>query len=123
MNNVFDKLVDAWISEHNNYRTEQVPSIGWGYRELNRLVQQEPFAALRVIDSIVRKDNSDPIMEVLAAGPLENILVLHGSIILSELTKFARENASFRDLLGGVWGDAVAPEVWREVEKLRTELW
>jgi hypothetical protein len=55
------QLVDSWIAEHKDYRTETRPTIGPAFRELNRLVQEEPFAALIVIDAIVTKNNSDPI--------------------------------------------------------------
>lgn len=119
----FDQLVDTWIAEHKDYRTEERPTVGWAFRELNRLCQDEPFAALRAIDQILAKERSDPIMEVLSAGPLENLLVAHGTIILDEVTKLATSNAAFRELLGGVWSAGIDPKVWEQVETLRSSAW
>lgn len=123
MTNSFDQLVDTWIAEHKDYRTEKRPTVGWAFRELNRLCQEEPFAALRVFDQILAKDHSDPIMEVLAAGPLENVLVMHGTIVLNEVTRLATSSAAFRELLGGVWNAGIDPKVWEQVETLRSSAW
>jgi hypothetical protein len=118
-----DQLVDSWIAEHKDYRTERRPTVGWAFKELNRLCQEEPFAALRAIDQIITKDHSDPIMEVLAAGPLENVLVIHGTIIVDEIRKLAETNQAFRELMGGVWSAGIDPKVWEQVKDLRSAPW
>lgn len=119
----FAQLVDTWIAEHKDYRTEKHPTLGWAFKELNRLCDEEPFAALRAIDQIIAKDHSDPIMEVLAAGPLENLLVKHGTIVVDEISKLAASNAAFRELLGGVWSAGIDPTVWEQVKNLRSAAW
>lgn len=121
--NSFDQLVDAWIAEHKDYRTQERPSIGWGFKELNRMCREEPFAALLVIDRILAKDSSDPIMEILAAGPLESLLVTHGSIVVEDVTQLAASNPAFKELLGGVWKAGIDSKVWEQLEKLRSSAW
>jgi Family of unknown function (DUF6869) len=116
-------LARAWIEEHKNYREGGATEPGWGYKTLNKLVDVDPSTALSAIEYICKLDSSDPIMEVLAAGPLEDLLSRHGREVGDQLVRVAAANPTFRKLLGGVWRGSIADEIWRKVEELRSSRW
>ena len=116
-------LARAWIEEHKNHREGGAAERGWGYKTLNKLVDVDPSAALSAIEYICKLDSSDPIMEVLAAGPVEDLLSRHGHAVGDQLVLAAAANPTFRELLGGVWRGSIADEIWRKVEKLRSSRW
>lgn len=118
-----EAIATAWIAEHKDYRERRGTTIGWGYQELNRLCRDDAGRALAVIEMICAKNASDPIMEVLAAGPLENLLAAHGSSIIDRIEQLARTSETFRDLLGGVWKSTIDGEVWRRIEAARSGTW
>lgn len=57
----------------------------------------------------------------LAAGPLETLLVRHGRDVLERVEAEAKSNPSFKDLLDGVWGNAIDEAVWERVQALLRE--
>jgi hypothetical protein len=67
--------------------------------------------------------HEDSVTEVLAAGPLEELLVQHGREIMDRLEKAAMWDASFRHLLGGVWETGIDKSVWARVDACRGERW
>ena len=116
-------LAAAWIDEHKGYRKTPQLTAGWGYKTLNNLVDSDPNVALAAIEYICGVDDSDAVMEILAAGPLENLLSRHGPLIIDHVEAIASANPRFRELLGGVWSSTIASEVWNRIEKIRSDRW
>jgi hypothetical protein len=114
------EIAEAWIEEHKDHRDERRAPIGWAYRELNTLCVGDPDAGLAVVWQICRKNSSDPILEVLAAGPLENLLARHGKVVISRIVELARQDAGFRRLLGGVWSGGIDKTVWAQIRAVRS---
>jgi hypothetical protein len=54
----------------------------------------------------------------LAAGPLEDFLVIHGERYISDLRKRALQHGKVRLALGGVWQRSIKKSVWRQIEVL-----
>ena len=71
---------------------------------------------------VLSRNPPDKVLGVLAAGPLEDLIDDHGPEYIGHIETEARRNASFRQLLGGVWKSST-PEVWARVQKARGELW
>jgi hypothetical protein len=118
-----DRIASAWIEELKRCREQPGTPVGWGFRELNRLVKDDPDSALSAIEAICRTDASAPVIEVLAAGPLENLLVEHGRAVIERVVDLAKSNVAFRDLLGGVWRSTIEGAVWVQVEAARSGVW
>jgi hypothetical protein len=78
---------------------------------------------LRIVEIIASKDGSDPVLEVLAAGPLENLLVKHGSVLIDQVEELAQRSPVFRGLLGGVWQRETESAVWERIVAARTKAW
>jgi len=62
------------------------------------------------------------VLEVLAAGPLEDLIGAQGPLFIDRIEKEARCNPAFHALLGGVWQSGTE-ELWERVEKVRGEPW
>jgi hypothetical protein len=58
------------------------------------------------------------VLDNLAAGPLETLLVRHGRDIIDRVENEAKSDPRFKDLLLGVWGNAVDATVWERLEAL-----
>lgn len=59
---------------------------------------------------------SNKVIEVLAAGPLEDLLASGGEKYIDEIEDLARKDPKFRNLLGGVWKNAMTDDVWQRVQ-------
>ena len=82
------------------------------------VVYENPDKALDLVLEILKQPISNRTKEVLAAGPLEQVLAVHGSKIILRVEKLARNNAIFANLLGGVWQNSMSEEVWERVQSV-----
>jgi hypothetical protein len=125
-----EKIVRAWISawlwrDQNpgwHERDDAHPD-DWVLDELDDLCHTDPDTTFEVILEILKADSTPSIMEVLAAGPLEDLLARHGPLVIDRIEKQAREEPLFRDLLGGVWQNSTDPVVWHCVVAIRGKPW
>src|SRR6266513_392346 len=83
--------------------------------ELDRLAHDEPELAWDLFLQILERDHSNHVMEMLSAGPLEDLIQYHGPAFIERIEARAKEDARFRDLLGGVW-ESSTPDIWARVE-------
>ena len=68
---------------------------------------------------ILRRRPSESVLNVLAAGPLEDLIANCGDNFIERIEAEARKDPEFRDLLGGVWKNAASDEVWARVDRAR----
>ncbi|MFO3798135.1 MAG: DUF6869 domain-containing protein [Anaerolineales bacterium] len=73
--------------------------------------------------SRIPSDPANKHFQVLAAGPLEDLLVHHGPAFVQEIDTLARRSPSFRALLNGVWTSRVDPAVVEQLAKYRGSRW
>jgi len=114
-------IADAWIAgeaaeagtperESNWWAITQV--MGWSLKgELERLWQFILIA--------YRRDISEKVLANLAAGPLEDLLVIAGPGYIDRVEQLAKEDDKFSRLLGGVWRNSMTDEVWSRVQAVR----
>ena len=97
-----------------------------GNERIDDLVREDADRGLEVIRLILDGIDPEPesaLFQVLAAGPVEDLLVHHGAAVIDRVEQLARDDSRFNLLLGGVWPSSIAPEVWSRVEKARREVW
>jgi hypothetical protein len=70
-----------------------------------------------------KRNLSDRVVSVLAAGPLEDLLAKHGPMFIERVEQLARQDEKFNSLLGGVWQNTMSDEVWKRVQAARREVW
>lgn len=85
--------------------------------ELDDLVRIDPERSWRVIQVILMNARDDLERACLAAGPLEDLLVFHGPKFIERLEAAAATDATFRELLTGVWRNGMAAPVWDRVQR------
>jgi hypothetical protein len=78
-----------------------------------------PEAVWEAILRIMKHELSITQVALLAAGPVEDLLVLHGPKFIDRVEAEARRNEAFARMLGGVWERDMPWPVWRRVEAAR----
>ena len=110
-------LADSWIAYW--LQPESSPeqeALSWVTDQEYELVRNCPDEAWFLILEILRRNNSSQIVELLAAGPLEDLLAHHGERMIASVETEAKGNPEFARLLGGVWKNAMSEEVWSRVQ-------
>jgi len=90
---------------------------------MHDICDEEPETAWQTILEILKKGVTDDQKALLAAGPLENLLVWHGKAFIDRVEQQAKINDRFNDLLGGVWRREMPQEIWERIEKARKQVW
>src|SRR5262245_39599754 len=114
-----DHIAAAWILFQ--YATDQDKAAGTNMQVLERLgdlIANEPHDAWQVIEAIRRMDGGDFILSNLAAGPVENLLVAHGSEFIGMLEASTPADSQLRKLLGAVWQNAMPDDIWRRLQAI-----
>jgi len=90
--------------------------LSWTTDKEWELIRESPQDGWNLILAILRLDSSSAIQEVLAAGPLEDLLSYHGESMIDTVESEARTNPRFASLLGGVWKNSMSEAVWSRVQ-------
>ena len=117
------EIAGAWIALH------QLPEASpkredkfWSFERLSDLTHDDPEAAWNIIQ-MIRQEGSDHILSILAAGPVEDLLVHHGDRFVDRIEALAEHDAQFRKLLGAVWQNSMSPEIWKRIRAVAGPSW
>lgn len=119
-------IADNWI---RYWRAKETPDDVTDLdadKRVNKLARQDPDLAFSVILKILERIEASPtekLFQVLAAGPLEDLLAHHGPAVIDRVEAHARDDERFNLLLGGVWPSTITPNVWARLKKIRREVW
>ena len=114
-----DDFIAAWITMVKSERGSQAYSDSfWAFMHMYALIHEQPEAAFDLIVTIWAQDQSREVIQQLSAGPLEDLLASHGERIFSLVETEAKQNPSFRKLLGGVWKNTMADSIWTKVQAI-----
>jgi hypothetical protein len=95
----------------------------WAWEKLDDLCRTEPDAAWQIIQEIIARDKSDRNLANVGAGPFEDLLVHHGARFIDQVESCARSDAAFKRMLGVVWKNAIADDVWNRVKAIAPPSW
>lgn len=119
------ELAEAWIARWSapGAAASHPPAAGVLDRELPR--SQPHLCLAAIVEVLARIDTASPnhLMSVLAAGPLEALLVHHGDAVVAEVELLARRDRGFRLLLNGVWASSINADTLGRLARYRTEPW
>lgn len=114
-----DQLVEDWIKLQLSERSSNEYELHfWAFDRLWEITIDQPDLAWELILRILSQNQSDRIMENLSAGPLEDLLAKHGAGIIERVEIEAKQNPQFAFLLGGVWRNSMADDVWHRVQQV-----
>ena len=90
----------------------------WAFSDLDRMIDDEPEEAWPVILEILRRNQSTEILELLSAGPVEDLLARHGDAFIGRVEHEAKIDEDFAVLLGGVWQNTMSDEIYARVQRV-----
>ena len=105
-----------WISNPNRDENRSSELIGWN--EFDWAVQDYPELAWQAILDALNQPRMEPHLGTLAAGPLEDLLSLHGNTFIERVEYAARTNPKFAWVLGGVWQGKMSASIWARVQSV-----
>ena len=120
-----DKIVTAWIAgQQAEPGSPEYETNWWAFEEvLEWALEGEGERLWQFLLEAYKRDLSQRVMAVLAAGPLEDLLAKQGADFIDRIEELARIDPKFNDLLGGVWRNAMTEEVWKRVQMIRNHVW
>ncbi|SRR6266545_2957269 len=99
-------LLHAIAASHG----ESAEDTAWASDAFEALVRTDPDEAWPLIIDVLNRAADDATLAYIAAGPLENLIVLHSSRVIDRIEATARRNEQFRRALTGVWAQGDIPE-------------
>ena len=90
------------------------------------LPRHDPELCLASITELLSRIPADPEnrhFQLLAAGPLEDLLSAHGDSMLDKIETLARREPAFRRLLNGVWLSSASPAIQERLAKYLNSPW
>jgi len=112
------KLAEDWIKYHLSQNKNEECRHFSAWETLDKLVREDPELAWVIMEEIRRLDSSDLILSSLAAGPLEDLLALHGRQFIERVETLASQDPGFHRMAGGVWRNNIADDIWRRLKKV-----
>lgn len=111
------ELARGWIEYH---RTKD-DSLFWAFEKLDNLCEESPELAWEVILEIFHLNPGPEVLANLAAGPLEEILHLHGREFVDRFEILTRQNPKFVPVAKGVWISGAPKEVSERVHEIQAK--
>lgn len=119
-----DSLARAWILfTLCDADTKEYENAFWIFDRIIEMTEENPEEVFELILDILKKDNSIRIIQNLAAGPLENLLVYHGEKFIERIEKLAKRDPDFKMLLGGVWQNNISNNIWQRLQAAAGKRW
>ena len=120
------EIAKDWVSYwQQQLETENFPDTEASFL-LDQLARAEPDTAWAVILAILSVIDAQPsslLFQVLAAGPVEDLLSHHGESLIGRVEEQARTDDRFKLLLGGVWKNQMSESTWVRVQACRGKSW
>ena len=112
------QLVSDWLAlQRAGKSAPEYKQLFWAHDRAWYLCDESPNEAWDFILAALAQDCSNTTMENLSAGPLEDLLAKHGSLMIERVELQSRQDPQFARLLGGVWRNAMSEDVWRRVQR------
>jgi hypothetical protein len=112
-----NQLARAWITlQTTPQHAPEYNSFFWSFEQTYDLVREDPVEAWRLILTIWSLDQSPPTRRSLSAGPIEELLCFHGDFMIPHIERQAKADPSFATLLGGVWQNTMADDIWNRLQ-------
>ena len=120
--------LNAWSSAYlkllqHDIRSPEYNDLDWAYEEVVRRTEEDPESVWQFLDHLSQQQLSDVEMARIAAGPLEDLLVEHGSNFIDRVETLAKSRPRFAQLLGGVWKSDIPDAIWQRIVAVRAGTW
>lgn len=114
-----DEIVSGYLA---NYAGDAAAF--WAFEEACELLSRDPERLWRITLQLIEQAPDDAALAYVAAGPLEDILALHGPEFIERVEALARRDSRFLLALASVWGQVrIRPEIRARVEAIQAGHW
>jgi hypothetical protein len=96
---------DLLISEWLRYAELGNEDGFWAYDALADLIDEDPVLAWEMILELVHRATPGRVFDLVAAGPLEDLVAWHGLEIIDLIEPRAGDDEPLRRALSGIWVD------------------
>ena len=86
------------------------------YLDLLDCATQQPETAWSTICEICELPEAKDVLGLVGAGPLEDLLTVHGPTFIERVAAQARKSILFRSALSGVWKSGMSEDIWVKVQ-------
>ena len=120
-----DRIVTAWIAAEQAQPGSPEQATNWWAVSavMDWALEGEGDQLWQFILEVYKRDLPDNVIAVLAAGPLEDLLVKRGVDFIDRIEELALKDPKFNYLLGGVGRNTITDEVWQRIEVIRNHVW
>jgi hypothetical protein len=117
--NGVSRLAAAWSRAQQAFDRGDLPAHEWkGIFAVQRLAEKRPTELWQLILDVTATRPGPEVRDILAAGPLEDLIQNFGEEMLPEIEARAQADSYFADLLRGVWVDEPKNAVQRRYVEL-----
>lgn len=114
-----DKM-EQWADSYIEFQKKEVmPSSNsdewWPVRKFYDMNEDHPELCWHVILLILDKTDNENVLDMLAVGPLEDLIDSHGETFIDKIEAEASQNIKFLNALSKVWQSST-PDVWRRIQ-------
>lgn len=117
-----DRVVEEWLlwatwqidPENKGRQNDELI----GFDEFDWIVREHPEHAWQCILATVADSRALPFLGILAAGPMEDLLGIHGDAFIERVEHHALQNPTFAWTLGGVWQCQMTDGIWTRVQQV-----
>ncbi len=81
-------------------------------------INTAPDKVLAMVCAVAQIAGDGATLDVLAAGPLEDLLCAHGETMLAPIRTLAHEHEIFRALVCGVWRNSMPKTLYQKVRAI-----
>ena len=118
------RLVQNWIQYHHLPKaSKDGGALFWAWQQLTDMCQKDPESAWNVIREIIVTDQSDRNLANIGAGPFEDLMGSHGAQFIDRVERCVKSDRAFRRMLGIVWKNRIADDVWARIQKIAPPSW
>ncbi len=102
-----ERLASEWL----RYAESGEDNWSWASDSLSNVIDEDPALAWTIILELVHRAPSDGAFDIVAAGPLENLIAQHGEKMIEAIEQRVQRDESLRRALLRVWlsRDDLAP--------------
>lgn len=120
-----EHFIREWIAHQEATKEDDDAEIHWTDEHLIDLSISEggDVELWRFVRNTYKREMTDAVLAILAAGPLEDILAKNGEAYIKQIELLAKNDEKFKKLLGGVWQNAMSDQLWARVCAVKGEPW
>ncbi len=108
-----EKIAKSWIKlKLTKYSDPSFDNLFWSYEKIDELISKKPIDALKVILKISDLIDTDELLDLLGAGPIEDLMFRNGEAVIKQIETETKYRPKFKTALKTVQIDPSETPKW-----------